>query len=43
MLWLGKYHPVIVDAAEMSSGRRKLGYLAVVIFLLCFIFAPVSD
>jgi membrane-associated protease RseP (regulator of RpoE activity) len=43
MLWLGKYHPIIVDAAEMSSGRRKLGYLAVVIFLLCFIFAPVSD
>lgn len=43
MLWLGKYHPMIVDAAEMSSGRRKLGWLAVAIFLLCFMFAPVSN
>jgi len=43
MLWLGRYHQVIVDPAEMSPGRRKLGWLAVVIFLLCFLFAPVSN
>ena len=43
MLWLGKYHPVIVDAADMSPGRKKLGWLAVAIFLLCFMFAPVSN
>jgi membrane-associated protease RseP (regulator of RpoE activity) len=43
MLWLGKYHPVIVDHAEMSLGRTKLGWVAVVIFLLCFMVAPVSN
>jgi hypothetical protein len=43
MLWLGKYHPVIVDAADMSPGRKRLGWLAMVIFLLCFMFAPVSN
>jgi len=43
MLWLGKYHPVIVDASDMSPGRKKLGWLAVAIFLLCFMFAPVSN
>lgn len=43
MLWLGKYHPMIVDPAEMSPGRRKLGWLAAAIFLLCFMFAPVSN
>jgi membrane-associated protease RseP (regulator of RpoE activity) len=43
MLWLGKYHPMIVDPAEMSPARKKLGWLAVVIFLLCFMFAPVSN
>jgi hypothetical protein len=41
MLWLGRYHPMIVDAAEMSDGRRELGWLAAAIFLLCFMFAPV--
>ena len=43
MLWLGKYHPMIVDTAEMSPSRKKLGWLAVVIFLLCFMFAPVTN
>lgn len=43
MLWLGRYHPVIVDDAEMSPGRKKLGLLAAAIFLLCFMFAPVSN
>jgi membrane-associated protease RseP (regulator of RpoE activity) len=43
MLWLGKYHPIIVDATPMSAGRKKLGWLAVAIFLLCFMFAPVSN
>ena len=43
MLWLGRYHPMIVDDAEMSPGRRKLGWLAAAIFLLCFMHAPVSN
>jgi membrane-associated protease RseP (regulator of RpoE activity) len=41
MLWLGRYHPMIVDAAKLSAGRRKLGWTAAAIFLLCFMFAPV--
>lgn len=43
MLWLGKYHPMIVDPSQMSAGRQKLGWLAAVIFFLCFMFAPVSN
>jgi membrane-associated protease RseP (regulator of RpoE activity) len=43
MLWLGRYHPVIVDYSEMSPGRKKLGWLAAAIFLMCFMFAPVSN
>lgn len=43
MLWLGRYHPMIVDRSEMSADRRKLGWLAAAIFLLCFMFVPVSN
>jgi membrane-associated protease RseP (regulator of RpoE activity) len=43
MLWLGRYHQIIVDPTEMSFGRRKLGWLAAIVFLLCFMFAPVSN
>jgi len=41
MLWLGRYHPMVVDTTILSGGRRKLGMLAAAIFLLCFMFAPV--
>ncbi|HUI57085.1 MAG TPA: site-2 protease family protein [Bryobacteraceae bacterium] len=43
MLWLGRYHPMIVDPSDLGNGRRKLGLLAMAIFLLCFILAPVSN
>jgi len=43
MLWLGRYHPMIVDPSELSGGRRKLGIVALAIFLLCFIVAPVNN
>jgi membrane-associated protease RseP (regulator of RpoE activity) len=43
MLWLGRYHPMIVDAQAMSAGRRQLGWLALAIFLLCFMAAPVRN
>ena len=43
MLWLGRYHPMIIDAAEMDRGRRTLGWAAAAIFILCFIFAPVTN
>jgi len=43
MLWLGRYHPTIIDHSEMSPSRRQLGWLAAVIFVLCFMFAPVGN
>jgi len=43
MLWLGRYHPMIVDSTEMSEGRQKLAWLAAIVFLLCFMFAPVAN
>jgi len=43
MLWLGRYHPMIFDTAEMSPGRQKLAWLAAAIFLVCFMFAPVTN
>ena len=42
LLWLNRRHPSIYDPATLSPGRRKLGYLALAIFLLCFSIAPIS-
>ena len=42
LLWLNRRHPAIFDANPLSPGRRKLGYLALVIFFLCFTLAPIS-
>jgi membrane-associated protease RseP (regulator of RpoE activity) len=42
LLWLGRRHPVIYDSADLGGGRRKLGWIALAIFLLCFTFAPVG-
>ena len=42
LLWLGRRHPVIHDPTEMTEGRRKLGWIALVIFLLCFAFEPIG-
>ena len=36
-------HPSIFDTARLSQGRRWLGYLALAIFVLCFMLAPVRD
>ena len=43
MLWLGRYHPMIIDPEEMSPGRRQLGWLAAAIFVVCFMFVPVRN
>lgn len=43
LFFFGMRHPAIYDAAELSSGRKKLGYLALGIFVLCFTFAPVAS
>ena len=42
LFFFGMRHPAIYDAAELSAGRRRMGYLALVIFLLCFTLAPIS-
>jgi membrane-associated protease RseP (regulator of RpoE activity) len=41
--WLGRRHPLILDSTELSAARRKLGWLALVIFILCFTFQPFAD
>jgi membrane-associated protease RseP (regulator of RpoE activity) len=43
LLWLGRRHPLIYDDTALSPGRRKLGALALLIFLLCFAWAPISN
>ncbi len=42
LLVFGLSHPSIFDSARLEPGRRRLAYLALAIFLLCFIAAPVD-
>jgi membrane-associated protease RseP (regulator of RpoE activity) len=42
LLWVGRRHPQIYDDSELSAGRRKLGWIALVVFLLCFTWAPIT-
>jgi len=41
LLFLGRRHPVIEDPTELSPGRRKLGVVALVLFVLCFMYDPI--
>ena len=43
LLWLGRRHPMICDDTRLSPGRRKLGWIALAVFILCFIYAPVAN
>jgi len=36
-------HPSIFDSSRLSPGRRWLGYLALAIFVLCFMTTPLFD
>jgi len=36
-------HPSIFDSSRLSPGRRWLGYLALAIFVLCFMATPLFD
>jgi membrane-associated protease RseP (regulator of RpoE activity) len=40
--WLGRRHPVVYDEAGLDLGRRRLGWLALAILILCFTLAPVT-
>lgn len=41
LFWLGRRHPVVYDTTPLTPGRRQLGWLALALFLLCFIYAPI--
>ena len=43
LLWLGRRHPVVYDPTELTPGRRRLGWATVAMFVLCFIYAPISS
>jgi hypothetical protein len=36
LFWLGRRHPSIYDPKDVGTGRRQLGWVALVIFILCF-------
>jgi membrane-associated protease RseP (regulator of RpoE activity) len=42
LFFFGLKHPRIYDSAEMGRGRIKLGWLALVMFLVCFSLSPIS-
>src|SRR5205823_4884631 len=42
LLFVGRRHPVILDPADVGAGRRKLGWVALAIFVLCFAFCPIG-
>lgn len=42
LFFLGRRHPVIYDASELGPVRTRLGWLAMLIFLLCFTLTPVQ-
>jgi membrane-associated protease RseP (regulator of RpoE activity) len=42
LFFFGSRHPAVYDPGELDSGRKKLGGLALVIFLLCFMPAPLT-
>jgi membrane-associated protease RseP (regulator of RpoE activity) len=42
LLVVGRWHPSIYDAAELGPARRRLAIAALVIFLLCFMYAPIG-
>jgi membrane-associated protease RseP (regulator of RpoE activity) len=42
LLLLGRRHPMVYDDADLTAGRRQLGWLALAVFLLCFILTPIT-
>lgn len=40
---LGRRHPLIYDPQPMSAGRRTLAWVALAIFILCFIYMPITE
>jgi hypothetical protein len=42
LYFFGLRHPVIYDPSELGATRKKLGWLALFVFLFCFMVAPVQ-
>jgi membrane-associated protease RseP (regulator of RpoE activity) len=42
LFFFGLRHPVVYDMSELGPARKKLGWLALIIFVLCFMVAPVE-
>lgn len=42
LFFFGSRHPAVYDPSGLGSERRKLGVLALAIFLLCFMPAPIT-
>lgn len=42
LFFFGMRHPSIYDASDLGFGRRRLGWLALTIFVLCFTSTPVD-
>lgn len=42
LLLVGRRHPAIYDAADLGTERRRLGWLALLVFLLCFSYVPIA-
>jgi membrane-associated protease RseP (regulator of RpoE activity) len=43
LFWIGRRHPMIYDPSDLGRGRRKLGWISLLIFVLCFIPAPIVN
>jgi membrane-associated protease RseP (regulator of RpoE activity) len=42
ILFFGRRHPVVYDTSDLGRGRRQLGWIALIVFALCFTFSPVG-
>jgi membrane-associated protease RseP (regulator of RpoE activity) len=43
LFFFARKHPPVYDHAEIGTGRIQLGIVALVVFLLCFSWAPIND
>ncbi|MDR3700856.1 MAG: site-2 protease family protein [Candidatus Sulfopaludibacter sp.] len=41
LFFLGRRHPMVYDNLELDAGRKKLGWIALAVFILCFAYAPI--
>ncbi len=41
LFFLGRRHPMVYDNSELDAGRKKLGWIALAVFILCFAYAPI--